>query len=323
LSKTILIIGGAGYIGSHVCKALSVKGYLPVVYDNLSHGNSWAVKWGPLIQGDIHDTASLSNVVEHYGPLCAMHLAGAIDARGAAMNPGFYYHHNLEGSRSVFQTLLENGISSVVFASSASIYGHPNQLPIDEDHPKNPLNAYGKSKWMVEEMLSDYENAYGMRFAALRFFNACGADPDGEIGEAHNHETHLIPLAIEAALGQGEPISIFGQGHALRDFVHVSDIADASVAALEHLLAEKESLRLNIGSGQGHTALQVLEAIEELFGLKVPYKLSPCNNQESKALIADCRKAQSILKWKPSHSEMGTIIQTAWKWHVQGVALCS
>ncbi len=322
-SRTILVTGGAGYIGSHVCKALFAKGFTPIVYDNLSHGNEWAVKWGPFIHGDIHDAASLGTVIEHYGPLGAIHLAGAIDARGADKHPSFYYQQNVEGSRIVFQALLDGGISSVVFASSASVYGHAEQLPIEEEHPKAPLNAYGKSKWVVEEMLSDFEMAHGLRFAALRFFNACGADPEGGIGEAHPHETHFIPLAIEAALEQDRSLALFGKGQALRDFIHVCDVADATVAALEYLLAENGSTRLNIGSGRGHSLLQVLQTIEEILDRKVPYRLASCNRNESQALVANCAKAHEILNWKPKHSDMTTIIQSACAWYQQGAALCS
>jgi UDP-arabinose 4-epimerase len=322
-AKPILVTGGAGYIGSHVCKALHVKGYLPIAYDDLSHGHEWAVQWGPFIQGNIHDTSSLSTVIEHYGPIGVIHLAGVIHAREASQHPSLYYYQNVEGSRNVLQALLENGIGCIVFASSASVYGHAKPSPITEEYPKKPINAYGKSKWAVEEMLADFEKAHGLQFAALRLFNACGADPDGEIGEAHLNETHLIPLAIEAAIGQSEPLALFGKGQTLRDFVHVTDIASAHVAALEHLLAEKGSLCLNIGSGQGHTLLEVLQVIEKVLGQKVPHHFELNHEEESKALIANCEKAKALLRWEPRYSDMASIIQTAWKWHEQKLISCS
>jgi UDP-arabinose 4-epimerase len=318
LRKTILVTGGAGYIGSHVCKALYQRGYQPVVYDNLSHGNSWSVQWGPFVEGNLHDEAGISATIEHYGPIAVIHLAASIHAREASSSPGHYYYNNLEGSRILLQTMLENGLGSVVFASTAAVYGNPVRLPIDEDHPKAPLNAYGKSKWAVEELLEDFENAHGLHYAALRIFNACGADPEGAIGEAHPFETHLIPLAIKAAL-HNSPLIINGDGSTLRDYVHVTDIAEAHVLALEHLLQEKGSVRLNIGSGQGHSILQILEGIEEMTKSKVPYEMRPAIQEEAAALIADIHKARTILGWQPSHSHLSTILQTAFAWHEEEV----
>jgi UDP-glucose-4-epimerase GalE len=299
---TILVTGGAGYIGSHVCKALHAKGYRPVVYDNLSHGNSWAVQWGPFIQGDIHDFLSLSAAIEYFGPIAAIHLAGSIHARESTLLPHSYYYNNVEGSRIFFQSLVENGISCVVSTSSAAVY--------------DPTNAYGKSKKAVEGMLEDFAGAFGIEYASLRCFNVAGADIEGKIGEAHPKETHLIPLMIETALGKRDHVPIYGDGSSLRDYVHVSDVANAHVLALEHLLDKKGSLTVDIGTGSGYNIWGILQHVEKITEKKIPYILNPKNN-ESVQLIANPEKARSILKWRPECSELSNIIQSAWNWHNQ------
>ncbi|MBS3904623.1 MAG: UDP-glucose 4-epimerase GalE [Simkania sp.] len=322
MSKTILVTGGAGYIGSHICKALSKKGYRPVVYDDLSHGNLWSVRWGPFVKGSIHDHASLTTTIEHYEPFAVIHLAGSIHAREAIIKPSQFYYNNTEGSRILLQALIDNGIGFCVFSSTAAVYGNPKYLPIDEDHPKAPLNAYGKSKWAVETMLEDFEHAYGLQFASLRYFNACGADPEGDLGESHPQETHLIPLAIAAAMEKRGPLSLFGNHHptpdgtAIRDYVHVTDLAEAHILALEHLLEEKGKLCLNLGTGQGYSVLEVLRSIQEISGRDVPYQIQPSFTHDSSILVANATKALTLLGWTPRYSDLSTIIKTAWQWYL-------
>jgi len=266
------------------------------------------VQWGPFVQGDIHDFQSLSAVIEHFTPIAAIHLAGSIHAREATLLPHSYYYNNVEGSRIFLQALVENGICHVVSTSSAAIY--------------DATNAYGKSKRAVEGMLDDFAQAYGIEYASLRCFNAAGADIEGKIGEAHPKETHLIPLAIEAALGKRDHLAIYGDGTSLRDYVHVSDIADAHVHALEHLIAKKGSLTVDIGSGRGHTVWDILHYVEKISEKKIPYVLQPKIN-ESKRLIANTAMASTLLNWQPQYSELSSIIQTAWNWYTSQCCHCS
>lgn len=317
----ILVTGGAGYIGSHVCKALREDGFTPVAFDNLSGGHAWAVQWGPLVEGDIHDPYALRAAFEKFSPLAVIHMASSINVRESLLNPALYYHNNFSGSLCLLQAMVSSGISYIVFSSTAAVYGNPHHLPMDERHPLAPLNAYGKSKLAVEGMIEDFSNAHGLRYAALRYFNACGADSEGKIGEAHDPETHLIPVAIRTALQQQPPLVVFGDdyptpdGTAVRDYVHVSDLADAHVKAVEHLIDGGESLKLNLGTGEGFSVLQIIETIASYTGRSVPYEIKARLAHDSPALIADASRAQEILDWSPRHSDLGTIIATAWKWH--------
>lgn len=298
-----------------MCKALHARGFRPVAFDSLVHGHEWAVRWGPFVQGDIHDFLSLSAVIERYAPVAAIHLAGSIHAREASLLPHSYYYNNVEGSRIFFQALVENGVGNVVSASSAAVYAD-SDLPRVESSPIGPKNAYGKSKWAMEMMLEDFAQSFGLDYVALRCFNVAGADREGEIGEAHPKETHLIPLALESAAQDGaEPLNIFGDGSCLRDYVHVEDVAEAFVLSVEHLLANKRSLTLNIGSGKGYSTLEVVQHIEELLGKKVPCQFHPKQPHESSHLVACIEEACSKLSWKPHLSDLDHILTTASTWH--------
>lgn len=318
--RAILVTGGAGYIGSHVCKALLAAGFLPVTYDNLSKGHRWAVKWGPLIEADIHDRVALQKAFQKYGPIAVIHLASFINVRESLVDPGKYYHNNVAGSLSLIEEMCASGIKRLVFSSTASVYGAPQYLPIDEKHPKNPLHAYGKSKHMVEEMLKDFFVSHCLSSLSLRYFNASGADATGEIGEAHDPETHLVPLVLLTALKKRAQLTIYGNdyptpdGTAIRDYIHVTDLAEAHVKAVQYLLAHEICTQLNLGTGQGYSVQELIRAVEKVTGRSVKAELGK-KSPDSPVLVADATKAQETLDWKPNHSDLETIIQTAWRWH--------
>jgi UDP-arabinose 4-epimerase len=321
--KKILVAGGAGYIGSHVCKALSEAGFLPIVYDDLSTGHSWAIQFGPFIQGSLEDEETLLRAFSEFHPDACIHLASLIQVRDAIKNPAPFWEKNLFSALSLLKIMQRAGVSKLVFSSTAAIFGAPQYTPIDEEHPKNPLNAYGKTKWSIEAMLKDFANAHGLQFAALRYFNACGADPSGMIGEAHDPETHLIPLVIQTALGLKECLQVFGtdyptpDGTAIRDYVHVSDLGCAHVLALQHLFEHQSSLELNLGTGCGYSVREIIKAVEDFGGKRVPVQFSPRLEHDSPALVADYSRAKKILNWFPQRSKLPYIIETAWNWELK------
>lgn len=316
----ILVVGGAGYIGSHVCKVLASAGYIPVVFDNFSTGHPWAVRFGPLVNGSLCDETALLHAFEQYRPLAVVHLASLINVRDSILNPGPYYENNLFATLTLLNAMVKAGIMNLVFSSTAAIYGSPQYVPIDEKHPKAPLNAYGRTKWAVEGMLEDFSHAHGLRFAALRYFNACGAEPSGLIGEAHEPETHLIPLVIRTALGTKPLLQIYGDdyptpdGTAIRDYVHVLDLAEAHVKAIEFLLEHRSSLQVNLGTGSGYSVRQIINAVADYSQKAIPTQILPRLPHDSPILVADSALAKSILKWEPRHSDLNTIISTAWSW---------
>jgi UDP-arabinose 4-epimerase len=319
--QTVLVTGGAGYIGSHVCKALALAGYLPIAYDNFCQGHTWAVKWGPLVQKDLFDHVELKKTIEQHKPVGAIHLAGHLDMRESLRDPGKYFRNNVFGTLGLVEALCFYGVKAVVFSSTAGVYGIPASLPIHESHSLEPINPYGKSKKMAEEILADFAKSHELNFAALRYFNAAGADPEGEIGEAHDPETHLIPVILQTVLKQRSHLTLFGTDHptfdgtAIRDYIHVSDLATAHVKALEHLLQKKENLTLNLGTGTGYSIRQVISAVEAVTGTSVPLELAPRSPADPPSLVADSTAAQTVLKWKPKKSDLHTIIETAWNWH--------
>jgi UDP-arabinose 4-epimerase len=317
----ILVTGGAGYIGSHTCKALAAAGYAPVVLDDLSAGHDWAVRWGPLIAGDIADRALVMKTLKRFHIEAVIHFAAHGYVGESVRHPRKYFDNNVSKTLTLLDALLDAGVDKVVFSSSCATYGIPRELPIAEDHPQNPINPYGASKLFVENILNWYEQAYRLRYTNLRYFNAAGADPDDEIGEDHTPETHLIPLVIAAAQGRNSAAEVFGtdydtaDGTAVRDYVHVCDLATAHVKALDRLLAGGTSASVNLGTGRGHSIRDVISAVEAVSRRTVPVVEGRRRSGDPPALIANPQLGQSVLGWKPLKSDLRTIVQTAWAWH--------
>jgi UDP-arabinose 4-epimerase len=318
--KTILVTGGAGFIGSHACKALASAGYLPVTVDNLERGHEQAVKWGPLERADIRDEHTIRGVFAHWRPEAVLHFAAYAYVGESTTEPLKYYQTNVGGTSSLLKACITSGCNRVVFSSSCATYGIPATLPIAENHPQQPINPYGFTKLVVERMLRDADSAHGIKHVTLRYFNAAGADPDGELGERHDPETHLIPLALLAALGRRSSIKVFGNdyptadGTCVRDYVHVSDLADAHVAALEWLFREKTSDSFNLGTGQGYSVAQVVQETEEITGKNITVELSARRPGDPPTLISDATKATRLLGWKPQFPTVKEQIRHAWHW---------
>lgn len=313
----ILVTGGAGFIGSHACKALRQAGYMPVTFDNLSTGHADAVKWGPLVHADVRDQAALSTAIRSHGIKAVMHFAASAYVGESVARPAFYYDNNAGGMISLINACLDTGVDQIVFSSSCATYGSPAGGPIREDTPQAPINPYGRSKLMCEQMLRDCSAARGLRFAALRYFNAAGADPEDELRERHDPETHLLPLALQAASGQRGPLQVFGTDYATRDgscerdYIHVSDLARGHVLAAEYLAAGGKSCALNLGSGTGHTIFEVLEAIRSVTGKEVPHDLAPRRPGDPPSLTADPALAEKTLGFRTACSGLEQIIRDA------------
>ena len=320
-SIPILVTGGAGYVGAHACKALASRGYRPIVYDNLVYGHEAAVKWGPLEVGDIADRSRLDAVIAHYRPQALMHFAAFTYVGESVADPGKYYRNNVGGTLSLLEAVRDHNIGKMVFSSTAAVYGTPDSVPIAEGAAKAPINPYGLSKWTSEQMIADFAAAHGIRSAALRYFNAAGADPDGEIGECHDPESHLIPLAMQAVSGHGPPLTLFGDdyptpdGTCIRDYIHVADLANAHVGALEQLNHRDGADAFNLGTGQGVSVREVLDAVGRAAGKPVPHSIGPRRAGDPAELVSDPGKAMRELGWTPSMSDLETIVATAWAWH--------
>ncbi len=323
MERTVLVTGGAGYIGSHACKALKRAGYRPVAYDNLSRGHREAVRWGPLVEGDLAQKERLSKALREYGAEAVMHFAAYAYVEESVEDPALYYRNNLEGSLSLFAAMRQASVSRLVFSSTCAIYGIPEKAPIGESAPQHPVSPYGETKLAIEKALFWYGGAYRLSFAALRYFNAAGADPEGEIGESHDPETHLIPLVLEAALGRRESLDIYGtdyptpDGTAIRDYIHVQDLAEAHVRALSYLEGGGESTALNLGTGRGHSVREVIAAAEKASKRTVPAREAPRRPGDPPALVADSRRAARVLGWSPKVSTLDSIIETALAWHAR------
>lgn len=321
MKLTVLVTGGAGYIGSHTCKALSSAGFHPITIDNLIYGHEWSVRWGPLVKGNILDRKLLNGVFETYKPLAVLHFAAFAYVGESVLDPGKYYHNNVAGTISLLETMRNHGCNRIVFSSTCATYGIPEMLPIPENHSQKPINPYGWSKLMIEQILRDYDSAYGIRYASLRYFNAAGADPACEIGEDHNPETHLIPLAIQTALGQRPFLEIFGtdyptpDGTAIRDFIHVTDLAKVHVLALQSLLEKEGSMSLNLGSGKGCSVREVVNTVELASNKVVSVQESPRRKGDPPILIAEPSMALQKLGWQPCFTDLQDIIKTALQWH--------
>ncbi|MEO6339972.1 MAG: UDP-glucose 4-epimerase GalE [Caulobacteraceae bacterium] len=324
MTRTVLVTGGAGYVGSHCCKAFAQDGWRVVVFDNLSRGWREFVRWGPLIEGDILDEATLLAAMDEVKPDAVAHFAALAYVGESVEQPELYYRNNTFGSLTLIEAMRKAGVGKLVFSSTCATYGVPQTTPIAEDHPQSPINPYGWSKLFVERMLADISAAHGLNYIALRYFNAAGADAEGQIGERHEPETHVIPLAIRGALASDYVFSIFGDdfdtrdGTAVRDYIHVSDLADAHCRALDHLHNGGASEIFNLGTGTGTTVAEIASAVERVAGRPLPRRVIGRRAGDPPALIASAAKAEQILGWKPRHSSIDNIVATAWRWHAQG-----
>ena len=319
--KRVLVTGGAGYIGSHTAKALAAHGFEPVVLDNLSSGHRWAVQWGPLVEGNIADQKLVKTVIDRHQIEGVIHFAANAYVGESMEQPRKYFHNNVANALSLLHAIIDCGIQYVVFSSTCATYGVPQTLPIDEDHPQSPVNPYGESKLFVERALGWYGKAHEIRFVCLRYFNASGADPEGEIGECHDPETHLIPLAIRAAQCGSPPLKIFGadydtpDGAAVRDYVHVCDLALAHVRALSYLARGGQSTAINLGTGIGHSVFDIQRAIQRVSGRPVPARVCRRRPGDPAVLVAKADRARKLLGWKPRFTRLEDIVETAWRWH--------
>jgi UDP-arabinose 4-epimerase len=320
---SVLIVGGAGYIGSQTAKLVAQRGKTPVVLDNLVYGHKWAAKWGPLVEGDLADAALIDRVLKEHRITEVIHFAAYAYVGESVIHPRKYFRNNVVNTMNLLDAMVDNGVRDIVFSSSCATYGDPVRVPLDESHPQMPVSPYGESKLMVERILNWYQQAYGMRYAALRYFNAAGADPEGEVGEDHDPETHLVPLAVRAALGFGGELSVFGSdyptpdGTAVRDYVHIADLADAHLLALACLQKGADSLKLNLGTGQGHSVREVIATVEKVSGRKVKAREIGRRKGDPPVLVADARKATDVLGWKPRYPALETIVEHALGWHAR------
>jgi UDP-arabinose 4-epimerase len=320
--NTIFVIGGAGYVGSHCCKRFASAGWRVVTFDNLSTGWREFVKWGPLIEGDILDRAGLNAAVRATQPDVVAHFAALSSVADSMADPGRYYRNNVQGSLNVLDALRAAETDKLVFSSSAAIYGMPAAGPVTEAHPLAPINPYGATKLMAERMMADYGAAHGLRWVALRYFNAAGADPEGRIGERHHPETHLIPLAMRSLLGDDQVFTVCGgdydtrDGAAIRDYVHVDDLASAHLAAADYLLAGGPPVALNLGTGRGASVLEVADTIERASGRILQRRIGPRRLGDPPMLVASNTLARERLDWTPKY-DLDEIVRTAWRWHGQ------
>lgn len=321
MPQTVLVTGGAGYVGSHCCKALAAAGYLPVSFDNLSTGHRELVKWGPLEVGDIRDRDRLDDVFARHRPAALLHFAAVASVEEAGADPVKYFDNNVAGTITLLQAVAAHQVAQVVFSSSCAVYGAVATLPVDEAAPTEPTSAYGETKLMCEWVLRRMAEAGSLSYLALRYFNACGADPGCETGEWHEPETHLLPRAIFAGLGTLPELTVFGTDHdtpdgsAVRDYIHVSDLAAAHVKALRYLEAGGESRALNLGTGHGYSVLEIVRAVEAATGRALPLRMAPKRAGDPPMVYADPSLARDILGFAPACSDIATIIRTAVAWH--------
>jgi UDP-glucose-4-epimerase GalE len=320
--RSVLVTGGAGYIGSHTCKALAAAGYSPVALDSLVQGHRWAVRWGPFERADLADRQAVEQILRRHDIGAVIHFAAYAYVGESMTDPGKYFRNNVAGTLNLLEAMRATGIGRIVFSSTCATYGVPEAVPIGEDHPQRPINPYGESKLFIERTLHWNAVAHGLHWMALRYFNAAGADPDGEIGEDHDPETHLIPLAIEAALDRRRELQVMGtdyptpDGTAIRDYVHVTDLADAHVRALRHLQANGDSGALNLGTGRGHSVREVIAMVERVTGRRIDARDVARRAGDPPALVAAPGRARELLGWEPRWSSLETIVQTACRWHL-------
>lgn len=318
--KTILVAGGAGYIGSHTVKYLLNHDYNVVVLDNLVYGHREAVLTDKFEHVDLSDKEALDKVFKKYDIDAVIHFAAYAYVGESVTNPKKYYHNNVVNTINLLDAMIENNVKNIVFSSTCATYGNPNYTPLDEKHPQSPINPYGKTKLMIEQIMADYETAYGLKYIALRYFNAAGCDAQGELGESHNPETHLIPLVLKAIKGEIPKITVFGtdydteDGTCVRDYIHVEDLADAHMLAVEKLISDKTSYCINLGTGIGTSVKDIIKAAEEVTQLPVPLVYGQRRPGDPSKLYASNEKAKEVLKWNPKYMEIKDIIKTAWTW---------
>lgn len=319
----VLVVGGAGYIGSHMVKVLAAAGHQVVTLDNLSQGYRDAVLYGELIEADLADKVALDRILAGGAFDAVMHFASFIQVGESVTEPAKYYENNVTHTQNLLDAMLRNGVNHFIFSSTAAIFGEPEYTPIDEAHPARPINPYGRSKWFVEQMLEDYDRAYGLKAVCLRYFNAAGADPDGEMGERHVPETHLIPLILQAASGRRDSIRVFGRdyptqdGTCIRDYIHVTDLCDAHLLAIEKLLTSGESARYNLGNGSGFSVQEVIDSVSRVTGRGIKVVDDERRDGDPAVLVADSRRAREALGWRPRYAELDTIVEHAWQWEMK------
>jgi UDP-glucose-4-epimerase GalE len=318
--KNILVVGGAGYIGSYMCKYLKNNGYLPIVLDSLVYGHRDAVQWGPFIQGSMENHELLDHIFSDFEISAVMHFAAFCYVGESVLDPAKYYHNNVAATITLLEKMLEKNVRYFIFSSTCATYGEPIHIPISEKHPQKPINPYGRSKLMVEQILHDYKTAYGLEYVALRYFNASGADPDGEVGEDHNPETHLIPLVLQVAMEQRDKIKIFGNdyptkdGTCIRDYIHIHDLAQAHLLALARIMSGKDGGAFNLGVGNGYSVMEVIDAARKITGHPIPIEVVKRRQGDPAVLVGSNDKAMRVLGWMPQYSDLHAIVETAWNW---------
>lgn len=318
--KNVLVVGGAGYIGSHTCKELKLSGFNPVVLDNLAEGHDWAVKFGAFENGEAGDAAFVKSVIEKHNIGSVLHFAAWAYVGESVANPRKYFENNVTAMNNLLGACVDSGATKIIFSSSCATYGVPQYVPLTEDHPQAPISPYGETKLMGERLLHWFSGAYDLKYVALRYFNASGADPDGEIGEVHDPETHLVPIILQAILGKRPHIGVFGtdydtpDGTAVRDYVHVKDLASGHVKALQYLIDGGESTKINLGSGKGYSVQEVIDTAAKVTGMEVPVQYQPRRAGDPPALYANPDLAGELLGWTPEYSDLETILRTAWAW---------
>ncbi len=324
----ILVVGGAGYIGSHMVKMLVDQDYQVTTLDNLSNGNRDAVLGGEFVEGDLADRALLDRFFREGGFNAVMHFASYIMVGESVVDPAAYYRNNVSNTQNLLDAMVDHDISTLIFSSTAAIFGDPQYIPIDEDHPKNPVNPYGRTKLMVEQMLADYDRAYGLKSVCLRYFNAAGADPSGLLGERHDPESHLVPLVLQVASGRRAAITVFGQdygtedGTCIRDYIHVTDLCDAHHLALQRLWADRTSASYNLGNGNGFSVRDVIETAVMVTGKMIKIEYGPARPGDPAVLLADSSRARQELDWSPEYQELEVIIEHAWRWEKKVAGEC-
>ena len=316
----ILVVGGAGYIGSHMVKQLAKSGNKVITLDNLSYGYRDAVKYGEFVEGDLGDHKVLDSIFSAADIDAVMHFAGFIQVGESVIKPSMYYHNNVVNTLTLLDAMLRHEVKNFIFSSTAAIFGEPDYTPIDEKHTKQPINPYGHSKLMIEQVLDDYDKAYGLRSTCLRYFNAAGADPDGELGERHVPETHLIPLILQAASGRREDIKVFGDdyptddGTCVRDYIHINDLCEAHSLALQDMINKDHSARYNLGNGKGFSVKQVIDVAKAVSGKDFKVTIEPRRAGDPAVLVADATLAKQELNWQPKFADLNAIVKTAWQW---------